>query len=411
MNNDLKAVQWVAPQGMNEANLQLRCLRLQDLGPAEIAAWRALDDQALEPNPCLSPQFLLPVMRHLDPKGQIVLAVVESIGPQGRELCALAPLQSTEASRYLPLTHCRLQVSLHSFLNGVLVRRTDARRHLEALVDQGRRYMGHGLVLEACRADGPTDALLQHIAAERDMHRVEVDGYARAGMRPADMGEADLAARLPSKAKKLRSCMKKLAKFGEVNFRVRRGAEVTDEVIERHLALEHMGWKGANGSSLRSHPAHEDFFREMARGFAADNRVLFAELSVGGRVIASSSNLIAGNLGAAFKIGFDPEFAAMGPGIVCELELMRCAPTVMADVDYVDSGSVAGSYIEDLWPLRRRMAAVCYSTSPVGNLALQATSRLRDVKKLLREKPSTPVVGGACATALLMPALVYTLMD
>ena len=70
-----------APQS---AHLQMRCVRLQDLGPAELSAWRALDDQALEPNPYLSPQFLLPVMRHLDPQGQIVLAVVESTGPAGR---------------------------------------------------------------------------------------------------------------------------------------------------------------------------------------------------------------------------------------------------------------------------------------------------------------------------------------
>jgi len=137
----------------------------------------------------------------------------------------------------------------------------------------------------------------------------------------------------------------------------------------------------------------------------------FAELSVGGRVIASSSNLIAGNVGAAFKIGFDPEFAAMGPGIVCELELMRCAPTVLADVDHVDSGSVAGSYIEDLWPLRRRMAAVCYSTSPVGNLALLAVSQLRSIKRLLRDPLAAPEADDAVATEVRVPAARGVLLD
>ena len=395
------------------AHLQVRCVRLQDLGPAELCAWRALDDQALEPNPYLSPQFLLPVMRHLDPQGQIVLAVVESTGPAGRQWCALAPLQSTAASRYLPLTHCRMQSSLHSFLNGVLVRRTHARRHLEVLLDQGRRYMHHGLVLEACSVDGPTDALLRDIGAERGMRRVEIDAFERAGMCPAQMGEADLVARLPSKAKRLRSQMKKLAKLGEVDFRVWRGTEITDAVLERHLALEHMGWKGENGSSLRSHPTHESFFLEMARGFAADDRALFAELSIGDRVIASSSNLITGNFGAAFKIGYDPEFTALGPGIACELELMRCAPTVLADVDFVDSGSVAGSYIEDLWPLRRRVATVSYSTSPVGNLALLAMSQLRGIKRLMRESAPapTPLACGVGTAAALAFAVDFALAN
>jgi CelD/BcsL family acetyltransferase involved in cellulose biosynthesis len=369
-----------------QAPVRVRYLRLQDLTPRDIAAWHDLEAQALEPNPNLSPHFMLSVMRHLDPQGHIVLAVVEAVTAGRSEFCALVPLQMAPGNRFMPLPHYRVQLSMHSFLTGLLVRRSDAQRHLEALFDQWHREACHGIVLEACHVDGPTNVLLRRIAEERGLQYSEVDGFDRAGMRPADMGEADLTARLPSRLKKLRAQKKKLEKFGAVSFKVWRGAEVTDQVIEHHLALEHMGWKGENGSSLRSKPAHEAFFRDMAQSFASDGRALFCELWVGDRVIASSSNLISGHAGAAFKIGFDPEFAAMAPGIACELELMRCAPEVLAGIDYVDSGSVAGSYIEDLWPLRHRVATITYATSLRGRLALQAGCNLRRVKRVWRER-------------------------
>ena len=72
---------------------------------------------------------------------------------------------------------------------------------------------------------------------------------------------------------------------------------------------------------------------------------------------------------------------------------------------------MAGSYIEDLWPLRRRVATVSYSTSPVGNLALLAMSQLRGIKRLMRESAPapTPLACGVGTAAALALAIDYAL--
>lgn len=379
----------------------LRSLRVADLQPADLAAWHDLEAHALEPNAYLSPLFLVPALRHLDPDGRVQLLLLESVDTAGGQprLDALVPLEPHAADRALPLPHRRADQTLHAYLHGVMVRRTQARQHLTALHAAWARHAPHGVVFPTCRIDGPTDRLLAEVAAARGLRRVELDGFERAVMEPRTLGDADLNARLPSRAKKLRSQRNKLAKHGELRFTLHHGAAIDTAVVERHLALEHMGWKGENGSSLRSHAHHEAFFGEMVRGFAGAGRAFFAELSVGGQVIASSSNLIAGGCAFAFKIGFDPAYSAGSPGIVCELELMRCAPDELGHLERMDSGSVAGSYLEELWPLRERMATVAYASTRVGSLALLAADRLRQWKRQRQAAKATGSPAGSTPAA------------
>lgn len=365
---------------------------------ADIAAWLDLEGRALEGNAYMSPHFVVPAVRHLGDDKKTTLVMVEEHGASGKVLQAVAVLQEVSPDRTIPLPHRRAFMSVHSFLSGVLVARDGAKRHLQALCDAVDGRHGHGLVMESCRVDGPVDDLLREIALERGMRRCESYRYERAIMVPSEMGEAYLTGPLSSRNKKLRSQRNKLAKQGEVRFEVLRGKAIDEAVIERHLALEHMGWKGESGTSMRSNPAHEAFFREMASGFAADDRALFAQLSVGDQVIASTSNFIAGNTGFAFKIGFDPAFSQFGPGNMCELEFLRCAPEVAGNLDYVDSGSVAGSYLEAMWPHRRAIATVAYSTSLVGNVAMACNTQLRRIKQMVaKRKAGTSVEATAPA--------------
>jgi CelD/BcsL family acetyltransferase involved in cellulose biosynthesis len=240
--------------------------------------------------------------------------------------------------------------------------------------------------------------LLRAIAHETGMRRSESYRYQRATMIPREMGDAYLTGPLSSRNKKLRSQKNKLGKQGEVRFEVLRGPAIDDAAIERHLALEHMGWKGESGTSMRSNPAHEAFFRDVAAGFAADDRALFAQLSVGDHVIASTSNFIAGKTGFAFKIGFDPAYSQFGPGTMCELEFMRCAPDIAGDLDSFDSGAVAGSYLEAMWPERDAIATVAYSTSLAGNLAMACNTQLRRIKQMVSKRTSRAPTAPAPAT-------------
>ena len=364
-----------------EHRTRIRDLKISELTAHDVAAWRELESNALEPNAYLSHHFLLPALRFLDPDRLTTLHFLERENSLGWELCAIVPLGQSPGDRHIPLSHYSVYHSIHTFMGGILVHRDDAEKHLDTIFQYWRKTNHHGVTFKSCHIDGPTERILSRIATNYGMRRLEIDVFERAMMHPGELGESDQKVRLPSRLKKIRTAKNKLAKIGPIQFITYRGREISDDVIERHIHLEHMGWKGENGSSLRSKPEHEKFFREMSRGFCNDNRGFIAELWAGDHLVHSSSNLTSGKTGFAFKVGFDPEFSQYSPGIMGELELMRCAPDLLADLEIVDSGSVAGSFIEELWPVRHRMATVVYATSSIGNLALAASAHVRTIKQ------------------------------
>lgn len=368
------------------AFFEVHSLQLGHLGPGELARWRDLELRALEPNPNLSPSFVVPVLRHLDPGGEIVLQVVRRPLRLGGEWMAVVPLRQVPGDRFLPLPHFEVELSKHAFLSGLLVDASQAQPVLELIYLDWQKRCAPGVVMEACRTEGPTFRLLRQLALQQGLICLEVDGFDRATMVPSEMGEADLQRRLPSRAKKRRSHLKKLNAIGEVRMRWCMGRDIDDGVIDRFLALENMGWKGENGSSLLARPNEAEFFREMVRSFAAQGQAWFVELWLGDRVIASTSNLRSGPSAAAFKIGYDPEFAAYAPGINCELELMCAAPQRLAGVEDIDSGTVAGSYVEELWPRRQRVATAVFATSALGQVVLGAADGVRSIKRVLRQR-------------------------
>jgi hypothetical protein len=54
------------------------------------------------------------------------------------------------------------------------------------------------------------------------------------------------------------------------------------------------------------------------------------------------------NAGFVFKVGWHPQYAKLGPGLLNEPELIRHAPTLCAKLAYLDSGAAPGSYIDAL---------------------------------------------------------------
>jgi hypothetical protein len=171
-----------------------------------------------------------------------------------------------------------------------------------------------------------------------------------------------LAARIRDIGRRLR----RLRERGAVAWRWHRGARIPAETVEAFLSLEHMGWKGEEGSSLRSRPEDEAFFREAISGFASEGRALFTEVTFDGVPIASICSFIAGNIGFGFKIGWDPAFRSSSPALINELEFMRHAPTDFGDIEYFDSGASSTSFINELWLARRHVATMFIPTGWVG---------------------------------------------
>jgi CelD/BcsL family acetyltransferase involved in cellulose biosynthesis len=121
----------------------------------------------------------------------------------------------------------------------------------------------------------------------------------------------------------------------------------------------------------------------MVRGFAGADRVLFAELRVGERVISSTSNFLSGRAAFAFKIGWHRDFAKMSPGTLNEVEMIRQAPSLLGKLDFFDSGSGQDSYINELWVDRRPLSNSILVTTSAGRVMLGAVDLGKRLKRRL----------------------------
>ncbi|MEK8227853.1 hypothetical protein NKG05_19775 [Oerskovia sp. M15] len=81
--------------------MSTRTLLLSDVTPTDAARWADLVDRALEPNPFLSPAYLLSAARWLARTAGILLLVVE----RGDRMIALLPLSRDEKFHGTPLRY------------------------------------------------------------------------------------------------------------------------------------------------------------------------------------------------------------------------------------------------------------------------------------------------------------------
>ena len=299
--------------------------------------------RAIEPNAFLSPHFVIPAARHLTPDQTPLALFVERTTPSGRELIGVGVFTEAAATYRTPVRRLVGYRSRYSLLSGLLLDREHAVQALQALLQFVRTSLPHckAIELPLVRGDGPLFDPAG-IAADASTHAPRIGKLdPRAVLVMADcaahLGEKTLAARIRDIDRRLR----RLRERGHVAWRWHREAGATAQAVESFLSLEHMGWKGDEGSSLRSRPDDEAFFRAAVSGFASEGRALFIEVTFDGVPIASMCNFIAGNVGFGFKIGWNPAFRSFSPALINELELIRQGPTSFGDIEYFDSGASA----------------------------------------------------------------------
>jgi CelD/BcsL family acetyltransferase involved in cellulose biosynthesis len=364
----------------------VRALSPHALVARDLAAWAELEQRAIEPNAYASPHFVIPALRHLDPHVRATVYFVERVTGTGRELVGAGVFQPTAATRLFPMSHLVCYQSRHAYLGGLLLDRAWAGDAFQVLLDHlSGQARQNGIEIPRMWADGDlAERVGGRVAGDRQergtLHR-DPGADQRAVLDPRDAGEALLKRSLGKRLKDLDRRKRRLADRGEVGWRAHRGIGIPGSVVERFLALEHAGWKGEEGSSLRAKPADEAFFREAVSRFGAEGRALFTELTLDGEAIASTVNFLSGRVGFGFKIGWDPAFKAYSPGLLNEIEFIRHADEHFPDIDCFDSGSSADSYINEIWPARRPLATATVATEPLAHLVTGAASSARQLKR------------------------------
>lgn len=362
----------------------VRLIPMAHIDDAFVADWIALEMRSVEGNAYLSPHFIQPALKYLDPRKRVVLVGIFRNEGGCDRLIGVGPFVIRPPTARFPLPHLEAYRSPHTFLTGMLL---DRDHHWLALAALGA-YLSSGGVpwcgieFEERFADSALDEIHKDESITFRISWNEYYRHRRAILVSATAAESVSAVLAGGTlGKELRRKRRRLEERGEVGWRFRTGAEVTSECIDTFLHLEDQGWKGQTGKSMLSREGHADFFRDMSQRFAGAGRAFFTELTLDGRVIASTSNFISGRIAFAFKIGWDIEFAAVSPGLLNELELMKYADKYLPTVDFVDSGAAEGSFIDRLWRDRRDVATGILTGGYAGAAILPALSMARRLKR------------------------------
>jgi len=367
-------------------------LRIRELTPAQLSTrdiqnWLRLESRAIEANIYLSPHFIIPALRYLDPGNFARLIIVECIGSDKIEMLGLAVMVMSPGNSLVPLPHLSTHQTSHSYLGTPLIDSEQAPRVIAFLLKYLRKVFGPfmGILWENLSLDGEVVRLLHASTHEQGMGWKVVRKFERPILTSESYKPDLFKTVIGKKYKEATRCMRRLLEQGNVEWFMYRET-LPSKAIDTFLRLEHSGWKADEGTSLLSNSADETFFRQMVAGFASEGRAMFTELHLNGLPIASTSNFVSGGEGFAFKIGWDIAYRQYGVGILNEVEFIRHAHDSCPDLTQIDSGSEANSFIENIWPGRRPVGSIFIPFRKLGKVTLHAYRHVRSVGASLKAK-------------------------
>jgi len=350
------------------------------LRESELSEWRDLARQAAEPNPFQEPQFVVALADAgvVDSSLSVLSVIDDSTG----QWLAAGVFEVCLASLTRPLPHLRSLSSRYSFLDSPLVHRDHLARALQnALKYLGQQRWWHGARFRVVKSEG-AQAAEWNAQAQRAGLAIDRDKTWRRAITKLTGADAEalLGSCSRSRRKSLLRARRWLETSGPVSHRLVVPRPHDARAREEFLRLESLGWKGGGGTAIASSPADSTFFRSMIDQFAADGRVIFGELLVGDRVIASTCNLVAGSTVFAFKLGWDPEFAKGNPGHWAEIELVAALSSERPDLEQIDSCSQPGSYVEAVSTNSQAMESAVYVWSRRATALCEIRRQFRAIR-------------------------------
>ncbi|HEY0862153.1 MAG TPA: GNAT family N-acetyltransferase [Pseudoxanthomonas sp.] len=346
----------------------------KSLQAGDFAEWETLARASASSNPFLMPGFVQAAVRWLTPQAPPSLLRVRG---EDDALIGLACLEHRRPNLFVPLPHWRAYRHAHAFQSGLLHAPGAAETVAAAVIDlmAQPRSPAPVLLLHNLVAECPLSAALW---ATRDprLQWHETRRFQRPVLRTR-AGVSTTARMRGSVLKDLRRRLRRLQDQGEVATRILQGADADQAAAERHLALEHAGWKGDAGSSLHASPAQRGFFLEMAARLAPTGTLVFVETLCAGRVIASTSNLMSGQVLSGFKTGWDPEYRQASPGRINEWQLFEAMNARWPQLRQFDSQARENSYLAELLPDQQIMVSGILAAGATANRWLSAARALR----------------------------------
>jgi CelD/BcsL family acetyltransferase involved in cellulose biosynthesis len=330
--------------------------------------WRQLAERAAEPNVFYTPDFALAAAPALGRD-------VEAILMWSAERALLGLLLFRRASRRYGIKLPLLVGWTHPFapLGTPLIDRDAAADVVAALLAHiaGDPALPKLLLLPLLPEAGPVARALRTASERLGGAHTAFDAHRRAALdlgagHPRDLDEV-IGTKRTREARRLR---RRLGEAGRVEFVTARAASDVAPALQRFLALESQGWKGAAGTALIQSAAHRGFAEAALGALACRGEATIAELTLDARVIASIILLRSADRLWSWKIAYDEHMARFSPGLQAMTELTAA---LVADdtLRFADSCAVPNHpLIDRLWHDRLAMADVLIALHPGANFAL-----------------------------------------
>ncbi len=321
-----------------------------------IEPWRRLAARAGEPNVFYEPAFALAAA---PTQGHDVEAILAWSTDTPRRLLGMFPFRRT-ARRYgvkFPL----LLGWTHPFapLGTPLVDRDAMVEVAAAVLDHvaGDAALPKLLLLPLLPEAGPVAQALRAAADTRGGTHAAHARHLRAALTPGAPGTCGLDQTIGTKRfREYNRLHRRLAETGQIDFILARAPADVAAALQRFLALEVQGWKGAAGTALIANTALRDFAETAIEALARQGQALVADLQLGGQTIAAVVALQSGSSVWTWKIAYDEEMARFSPGLQVMTALTGA---LLADpvVVLVDSCAIPDHpMIDRLWHDRIAMA-------------------------------------------------------
>lgn len=292
--------------------------------------WRKLVQRSYVYNIFLEPEVLIPAIQFLTSQNSKVrIVLVKRAGA----LIGLFPISIQPSWRGLPISYVSLWKHPYQFLSTPLIDHHFYKDAIEAflgwLIDEvryPRLFECSQLSAEFCEDRQELPGVLNRLHLQKALYYERrpaffIDNYDSFELFWAHCSRA-FRKKYRQRYRRLGECgtvlietLPPLAKAGSV--------EMLNSWIEDFLLVEESGWKGREGTAIRSHYKHSQFFVQALHELYKRDKLHFMRLRVNGITVAGKVTFTSGSRGFCFKIAYREEFSRFSPGLLLEVEFIR----------------------------------------------------------------------------------------
>jgi CelD/BcsL family acetyltransferase involved in cellulose biosynthesis len=352
-----------------------RVVALNSVPDASMDDWRALANEAAEPNAFGEAWFMAPALADLRRGRTVRITEVRDVA---NRLLGVLPLAHSGRYGRIPVQHVSNWTHYQCFMGTPLVRRGAERPFWLATLGMldGSDWASGFLSVRGLLEGGPVHLGLQEAATSLGRPCPTVHRYERAALATGLSANAYLEANVRQKKRKeLRRLANRLGEIGAVCFSTLEDEREISPWCDQFLTLEAAGWKGTRGSAFANDNGTAAFFRNVIAGAFFAGKLDFQRLDLDGRAIAMLVNFRTPPGSWSFKIAYDEDLARFSPGVLIELENL---PRVIGDpdIDWMDSCAVEDHpMINSLWGERRTIVQVSVPLSGLQRKAIYSVCR------------------------------------